>query len=273
MDKALRVSAILKPSLKWMCWVGQKGWYGKTQTNILANPIYVGIWTSSKHLLIPLQCSTWRKTQSCGIRRPPSCLALTGGRRRGLAAGCEAVEGWVVAVLDNGVHRLRLLQLEKQLLHGLNGVVPAQVDGHLLDLRWETEHKGISQSSPRGCEVVDSRGGSPFVLMTATPPRSAHRPSLLGRPKGLDYGCQVGVGRGKDGKKGQLGSWDGCVHTAMLKMDHQQGPAVEHVELCSGLCGSLDGRGVFVWWRMDTWVCMAESLHCSPETITILLTG
>ena len=38
-------------------------------------------------------------------------------------------------MLDDGVHRLRLLQLEQQLLHGLNGVVPAQVDGHLLDLR------------------------------------------------------------------------------------------------------------------------------------------
>ena len=25
--------------------------------------------------------------------------------------------------------------------------------------------------------------------------------------------------------------------------------------------------------RMDTCVCMAESLHCSPETITALLTG
>ena len=35
------------------------------------------------------------------------------------------------------------------------------------------------------------------------------------------------------------------------------------------LCGSLDGRGV--WGRMDTGMCMAESLHCSPENITALL--
>ena len=35
------------------------------------------------------------------------------------------------------------------------------------------------------------------------------------------------------------------------------------------LCGSLDGRGV--WGRMDTCIFMAESLHCSPETITALL--
>ena len=41
------------------------------------------------------------------------------------------------------------------------------------------------------------------------------------------------------------------------------------MELCSVLCGSLDGWGV--WGRMDTCICRTESLHCSPETITILL--
>ena len=41
------------------------------------------------------------------------------------------------------------------------------------------------------------------------------------------------------------------------------------MEPCSMLCGSLDGRGF--WKRMDTCTCMAESLHCSPETITTLL--
>ena len=33
-------------------------------------------------------------------------------------------------------------------------------------------------------------------------------------------------------------------------------------------CGSLSGRGV--WGRMDTCVCMVESLCCSAETITTL---
>ena len=37
------------------------------------------------------------------------------------------------------------------------------------------------------------------------------------------------------------------------------------------LCGSLDGRGV--WGRMDTCMCMAESLPYSPEIITTLLIG
>ena len=43
------------------------------------------------------------------------------------------------------------------------------------------------------------------------------------------------------------------------------------MELCSMLCGSLDGRGV--WGRMDTCICMAESLHSLPEFITTLLIG
>ena len=47
------------------------------------------------------------------------------------------------------------------------------------------------------------------------------------------------------------------------------------LEFCSMLCGSLDGKGV--WGRMDMYgcicICIVESLHCSPETITTLLIG
>jgi len=43
------------------------------------------------------------------------------------------------------------------------------------------------------------------------------------------------------------------------------------MELCSVLYGNLDGKRVLE--RMDTCVCMAESLHCSPETTTTLLIG
>ena len=52
-------------------------------------------------------------------------------------------------------------------------------------------------------------------------------------------------------------------------MDSQQGPTIQHMELCSVLCSSLDGRAV--WRRMGTSVCMTESLRCSLETITTLL--
>ena len=43
------------------------------------------------------------------------------------------------------------------------------------------------------------------------------------------------------------------------------------MKLCSILCGSLDGRGV--WGRIVTCLCMAEPLHSLPETITTLLIG
>ena len=35
-----------------------------------------------------------------------------------------------------------------------------------------------------------------------------------------------------------------------MKMDNQQEPSVQHMQLCSMVCGSLDGRGV--WGRLDT---------------------
>ena len=43
------------------------------------------------------------------------------------------------------------------------------------------------------------------------------------------------------------------------------------MELCPMLYGSLDGRGV--WGRMDTRMCLAESLCRPPETIITLLIG
>ena len=57
----------------------------------------------------------------------------------------------------------------------------------------------------------------------------------------------------------------------MFKMSSQQGPTVQHMELCSMLCGSLAGRGA--WGTMDSCVRMAESLCCAPETTTTLLIG
>ena len=56
----------------------------------------------------------------------------------------------------------------------------------------------------------------------------------------------------------------------IFKMDKQQGPVVEHIELYLMLCCSLDGRGL---GRMDTCISMAESLLCSPKSSTTLLIG
>ena len=62
---------------------------------------------------------------------------------------------------------------------------------------------------------------------------------------------------------------EGWVHAAIFKIDNQQGPTVQHRELYSILCGSLDEMGV--GGRVDKGVGMAESPCCSPETITKLL--
>ena len=69
------------------------------------------------------------------------------------------------------------------------------------------------------------------------------------------------------GRGDSQGVGNGQVHTAIFKISNQQGSTVEQVELYPVLCGSLNGRGV--WGRMDTCVCMAELLCCSPETITV----
>ena len=61
------------------------------------------------------------------------------------------------------------------------------------------------------------------------------------------------------------------VHTAIFKMDNQQRPTVSHRQLCSILCGSLGGRGV--WGRTNTHLCTAESFCCPLETIATLLIG
>ena len=59
------------------------------------------------------------------------------------------------------------------------------------------------------------------------------------------------------------------VYTAIVKMDNQQRPTVQFMELCSMLYANLESRE-FGWeWMHVLW--MAEFLHCSPETTTTLL--
>ena len=57
----------------------------------------------------------------------------------------------------------------------------------------------------------------------------------------------------------------------IFKMDNQLGPVVQHTEPSSVLRASLDGRGF--WGRLDTGICVAQSLCCSPEMTTVLLIG
>ena len=72
----------------------------------------------------------------------------------------------------------------------------------------------------------------------------------------------AGGGRDSYGVRG------GHVHTAVFKMDNQQGPTAQHRELCSVFCSSLEGSGGL--GEMDACVCMTESFHSSLETITTL---
>ena len=69
--------------------------------------------------------------------------------------------------------------------------------------------------------------------------------------------------RGRD----SYGVWDGCVHTAVFKMDHQQGPTEYST-------WNSDQRYVAAWMgREFGGECMAESILYSPETVTALLIG
>ena len=73
----------------------------------------------------------------------------------------------------------------------------------------------------------------------------------------------AGGGRDSYGVRG------GHVHTAVFKMDNQQGPTAQHRELCSVLCGSLDWVGglrgewirVYVWLSPFT-IHLKLSQHC-----------
>ena len=57
-----------------------------------------------------------------------------------------------------------------------------------------------------------------------------------------------------------LGVQDGQVHTAVFKMDHQQGPTAQLMALHSLLRGSLDGRGFGGGW-MHVYVWLTYTLH------------
>ena len=57
------------------------------------------------------------------------------------------------------------------------------------------------------------------------------------------------------------------VYPVLFKLDNQEGH-IAHGPLLN-VMWNLDGRGV--WGRMDTCICMAESLWCASEPITALL--
>lgn len=50
------------------------------------------------------------------------------------------------------------------------------------------------------------------------------------------------------------GIWNQHVHTVAFNLDNQQGPNVQHKELCSMLCGSLDWGGGLGGARTHVWL-------------------
>ena len=61
----------------------------------------------------------------------------------------------------------------------------------------------------------------------------------------------------------------GVYMCTLLYLQWVTNKVLEHRELCSVSCGSLDGRGI--WRKRDICMSMAESFCCLPETITTLL--
>ena len=57
---------------------------------------------------------------------------------------------------------------------------------------------------------------------------------------------------------------DWHVHTAVFRSYNQEGPTIQHKELCSILPNSLNGKRI--WKRTDT--CITELLRYTPETTT-----
>ena len=72
----------------------------------------------------------------------------------------------------------------------------------------------------------------------------------------------------KGGKGGwdELGDWDWNIYTTMYKIDNKWEPAVLHRELCSMLCGYLNGKEIQK--KGDICIHLVDSLCCTAETNT-----
>ena len=93
--------------------------------------------------------------------------------------------------------------------------------------------------------------------------------NLQNRKRLTDLENELMIVRGMDGGDNQSSGMDMYTLFYLEQITNQQGATISYLEFCSMLCGSIDGRGV--WGRVDMCICMAESFHCPPETVTILL--
>ena len=73
-----------------------------------------------------------------------------------------------------------------------------------------------------------------------------------------------GSKKGKVEERDKFEVWDEHIHTTIYKIGYQQGTTLWHTELHSIFCNNLHGKRI--WKRMDTCICITESLSRIPET-------
>ena len=71
--------------------------------------------------------------------------------------------------------------------------------------------------------------------------------NLLAKQRLTDFEKEPMVAGGRMGGKDSQGVWDGLAHTTVFNMDSQQGPSVQHMELCSMfLAPWMEGEKVYM---------------------------
>ena len=72
----------------------------------------------------------------------------------------------------------------------------------------------------------------------------------------------------RSGSEGQTGSQGLVVHTAIFKIDNQQGPTIQYREFCSIFCNNLKEKRIC---KECIYINITESLCHTPETNTTQL--
>ena len=144
---------------------------------------------------------------------------------------------------------------------------------------WEWKHsvpaftaKTLHDLEPR-CWEASMEGllkGAPWWLPNVLVPKREQRTAALhSRRRSGKVNYERTEDHGQVEGRESEGVWDWHVHTVVFKMNNQQGPTVQHRELCSMLFNNL--RGKEIWRRIDTGIHITDSLWCPPGTITTLL--
>ena len=121
-----------------------------------------------------------------------------------------------------------------------------------------------NMDGPRGCHTAWSKSGRGELLhdILSVGDLKRNDTNELTKQKQTHRLRKGAYGRWGRMGEGYLGVWDGHVQTATFRMDNQQGPAVQSMELCSAHMAAWMGWGV---GRMETCVRTAGAPCCSLE--------